>query len=126
MSSDKIKSAIQSLELQLIEAIKKSDLVILDQLLHPDLLFIAPDGTVVTKASDLASHRSGAMEVDELIPSFESFNLIDDTAISVMDYKTSGRMLGNPIQGKFRYIRFWKNFDGSYRVIGGSCMSLDE
>ena len=52
---------IITIENQLIEAIKTSDVTLLDNMLHDDLLFIAPNGQTVTKEMDLASHRSGQM-----------------------------------------------------------------
>ena len=118
------KEIITDLELQLIEAIKTSNVEFLEKVLHDDLLFLAPDGSIVTKESDLNSHRAGEMVVEKLIPAFEEIKIIDDTAISVMTYDTKGAMLGNPIEGKFRYIRVWKEFDDGIKVIAGSCFKI--
>ncbi len=46
---------ILQLEQRLLEAIKTSDVEVLDQLLHDDLLFIAPNSQTITKEMDLAS-----------------------------------------------------------------------
>jgi hypothetical protein len=108
----------------LIEAIKCSNISILDKLLHDDLLFIAPDGKVITKAIDLDSHRSGTMVVETVDVNIEQINIIGDTAVVVVDYDTKGKMLGNPIEGKFRYIRIWKKFEDGCKVAGGSCFLL--
>jgi hypothetical protein len=97
---------------------------LLDKLLHEDLLFIAPNGLVITKAMDLASHSAGEMEVEELIANYEDIRIIGDNAIVVVVYDTKGRMLGNAIQGQFRYIRVWKMFDDGLKVVGGSCFKL--
>lgn len=118
------KNEIIELEKKLIEAIKTSDIQFLDKILHDDLLFIIPNGQVITKAMDLASHKAKEMIVDELVPEMEELNIVDDTAIVVMIYDTKGKMLGNPIEGKFRYIRFWKHFPEGFKVIGGSCFQL--
>jgi ketosteroid isomerase-like protein len=119
-----MKSEITHLEYQLIDAIKTSDISFLEKVLHDDLLFIAPDGSIITKAIDLASHNAGEMIVEELIPTIEEINLIDDTAIAVVVYNTKGIMLGNPIEGKFRYIRIWKQFPDGMKIIGGSCCKI--
>src|SRR5688500_9636767 len=104
------KEDVLEIEDRLLQAIKTSDVSVLDKLLHDELRFIAPNGQTVTKEMDLASHRAGQMTVDELIAKFEDVKLIGDNAIVVVVYETKGTMLGNPIEGKFRYIRIWKSF----------------
>ncbi|WP_343632762.1 nuclear transport factor 2 family protein [Fluviicola sp.] len=118
------KTDIQELEQLLLEAIKKSDTVFLDKVLHDDLLFIVPGGNVITKEMDLASHRAGEMVVEEIIPEIEQVTIIGDTGVVTIVYDSKGSMLGNPIRGKFRYIRFWKQFPDGLKVIGGSCTQL--
>lgn len=118
------KAEIIEIEKRLIQGTKTSDINLLDKILHDDLLFIAPNGQTVTKEMDLASHRSGEMEVVELIASFEDIKIIGDNAVVVVVYDTKGKMLGNPIQGQFRYIRVWKMFADGLKVIGGSCFKV--
>ncbi|MES2556186.1 MAG: nuclear transport factor 2 family protein [Bacteroidota bacterium] len=115
---------ILQLEQQLLEAIKTSDVETLDQLLHDDLLFIAPNSQTITKELDLASHRKGEMVVESIKPEVEHVQLINNTAIVVILYHTKGMMLGNPIEGSFKYIRFWQRDGDCWKVIGGSCTQL--
>jgi len=65
------------------------------------------------------------MVVEELVTSIEEIRIIGDTAIVVLVYDTKGTMLGNPIQGKFRYIRVWKLFQDGLKVIAGSCILIN-
>jgi len=118
------KEDIIEIENILLEGIKTSDVAILDKILHDDLLFIAPNGQIVTKEMDLASHRAGHMDVEQLTSNFEDIKIIGSNAVVVIVYDTKGTMLGNPIQGKFRYIRVWKMFNDGLKVIGGSCFKL--
>lgn len=115
---------IITIENQLIEAIKTSDINSLDRMLHDELLFIAPNGQTVTKEMDLASHRSGQMEVEQLIAHFESVKILGDNAVVVVVYNTKGKMLGTPIEGQFRYIRVWKMFADGLKVVAGSCFKI--
>lgn len=119
------KETIENLEERLVEGIKNNELHFLDQVLHDDLLFIAPNGQIITKAMDLSSHRNRDMVVEELVTSIEEIRIIGDTAIVVLIYNTKGTMLGNPIQGKFRYIRVWKLFQDGLKVIAGSCILIN-
>ncbi len=118
------KSEIIEEEDNLVVGIRKNDLAYLERVLHDDLLFIVPDGQMITKAMDLASHRAKEMKVDELVHSFVELKLLGDSAVIVVDYQTKGTMLGNPIEGKFRYIRIWKKFPDGLKIIGGSCFKL--
>jgi hypothetical protein len=111
-------------ENRLISAMKTSNVDALDKLLHDDLLFITPDGQTITKQMDLDSHRSGNMVVEVFISNSDAINVIDDTAISVSTVETKGKMLDQPIEGLFKYIRIWKLFNDKWKVIGGSCTAL--
>ena len=118
------KERITELENKLAEAIKSCDLAFLNKVLHDDLLFLAPSGQMITKVMDLASHRAGEIIVEQLVDRIEEINIIDDTAVVGVVYDTKGSMLGNPIEGQFRYIRIWKQFPDGIKVIGGCCMQL--
>lgn len=119
------KELITQLEQSLVEAIKDNDVRFLDQALHDDLLFIAPNGQLITKVMDLDSHRAGEMIVEQITVTIEDISIIDDTAIVVIVYDTKGTMLGKPIEGKFKYIRVWKRFAEGFKVVGGSCLRLE-
>lgn len=118
------KEKIVELEFQLIEAIKTGDITFIENVLHDDLLFLAPNGQVVTKEMDLTAHQSKQMIVEQLIPRFESLNIIGDTAISIVVYDTKGVMLGQRISGQFRYIRNWQIFNESIKVVSGACVQI--
>jgi ketosteroid isomerase-like protein len=118
------KLSIERMELELIAAIRKSDIVFIEQTIHDDLLCLAPNGQTITKQMDLASHRAGQMVVEELHPSIEDIRIIDDCAVCTIVYDTKGTMMGNPISGKFKYIRVWKEFSDGLKVIAASCFQL--
>lgn len=118
------KEQIVKAENNLIDAMKINDVDALDDLLHDDLLFITPDGQTITKKMDIDSHKSRTMIIEKINPTIEKINLIGDTAIVTIVIDTKGKMLGQPIEGKFRYIRFWKPFENKLKVIGGSCTQI--
>lgn len=119
------KDAILEAERGLIEGIRNSDIPYLTRVLHDDLLFVIPNGQVITKQMDLDSHRRGDMVVESLIPTFEDVRILNDLATVIVVYETKGSMLGNPIQGKFRSIRMWKGYGDGPKVIGGACFMLN-
>ena len=119
-----IQQQIFDLESELISAMKSSDVSSLDKLLHDDLLFITPDGQTITKKMDLDSHGAGNMIVEVFISNSDAINVFDDTAISISTIETKGKMLGQPIDGFFKYIRVWKLAENNWKIIGGSCSQL--
>lgn len=51
--------------------------------------------------------------------------IFEDTATFIVVYDTKVTLLGNTIQGKFRYLRIWKLFADNVKVIGGRCFMLE-
>ena len=111
-------------EQKLLEAMKKSDVEMLDRLLHDDLLFVLPSGEVITKQMDLETHKSGNLTLQEITSSIDSIKQIDDTVVVTLSSKITGKMLEQGFEGNFRYIRVWKMFDGQLKVIAGSGVQL--
>ena len=118
------KEKILEKETELFKAIEARDIDKIDQLLHDDLLLINPGGDTITKKMDLDSHRAGEMVVEKLNATFENVNIIADTAIVTLSIETKGKMLGKDFQGRFRYIRIWKQIEDELKVIGGSCTQI--
>lgn len=111
-------------ENKLFEAMKASDVEMLDSLLHDDLLFMIPNGETVTKKADLDAHRAGAMVIEQAHLQVLENSIIGDLAVSTVRLKAKGKMLGQPLEGEFRYIRVWKSFGGNLKVVGGSCIQI--
>lgn len=114
------KTDILSQENRLYKAIKESDIKVLEELLHDDLLFVIPSGDVITKEMDLQSYRHGNLKIRELTPYVENLNIIDDIAVITLTMDLKGNYSGEDFESKFRYIRFWKTFPTGIKVIGGS------
>lgn len=119
----KIETVVNA-EIELLAAIKNSDVSALDKSLHDDLLFNLPTGQTITKEFDLNTYRSGKMKIDSLEASDQIINIISDTAVVAVTISLKGAFDNNPINGAFRYIRVWKQFDENLKVIAGSCIAL--
>lgn len=118
------KETIVTAEIELLTAIRNSDISVLDQMLHDDLLFNMPDGQTITKEFDLNAYRSGKMKIDSLEASDQIINVINDSAVVAVTISLKGNYDNNPIQGVFKYIRVWKEFESGIKVIAGSCVQL--
>ena len=92
----KIETVV-SAEVELLTAIKKADVSVLEKMLHDDLLFNLPDGNTITKEFDLDSYRLGKMKVDSLEASDQIINIIDDMAVVAVTVSLKGAFNNNSI-----------------------------
>lgn len=122
---DKItKKEIAEAENQLFLAQLASNIDGLNLLLYDDLVAVAPDGQMLTKEMDLNAHRSKAMIIENASTEINEIRIIGDTALSVTTMTAKGKVMGTPLEGKFRYFRVWKRIDNTLKVIGASFMQL--
>jgi len=119
----KIETVVNA-EIELLTAIKKSDVLALDTILHDDLLFNMPDGQTITKDFDLQTYRSGKIKIDSLEGSDQIVKIIGDSAVVTVTVALNGTYDNTPINGVFKYIRVWKKIGKNLKVIAGSCVQL--
>lgn len=120
MSKDQIMEA----ERRLLESMEKNNIDDLNELLHDELLFVIPTGQTVTKEMDLSNMRSGNLKIEAVSSSEQEINLLGDNAIVSVVIHLKGAYLGQPIDGKFKYIRIWKWFGSKWKVIGGAGIQI--
>ncbi len=118
------KQDVVEAENKLFSAQLVSNVDILDQLLYHDLIAVAPMGGVLTKKMDLDSHKAKTMIIEDASTIIDEIKIIDDTALCITTMTARGKMMGTPLEGKFRYFRVWKRFRDELKVIGASFMQL--
>lgn len=124
---DKItKEEITEAENQLFLAQLANDADALDLLLYDHLVAVAPDGQMLTKEMDLNAHRSKAMIIENASTEIDEIRIIGDTALSVITMTAKGKVMGTPLEGKFRYFRVWKRIENTLKVVGASFMQLPQ
>lgn len=110
-----------ALEARIRAAQLGADVLELDALLADDLLFTGPDGSLGTKAQDLAAHRSGAVRFREHVPTELRVRRVGETvAITALNARLAVEVGGTVVRGEYRYTRVWarESSDG-WRVVGG-------
>ena len=120
------QSEIEVAEEALRTAMLASDVATLDELIDDDLLFIGPDGNVLSKEDDLSVHRSGLQRIARL-------NFLDQrvrakqtvASVSVLAF-VSGVFKGHAFQGQFRYLRVWHRTSSGWRVVAGSVFAQNK
>ncbi len=98
-------------------AMRVSDVAALDRLLHDELIAVAPDGSLVDKASDLESHRSGVFEIRSLEEADLRVVVAGDTAVTLVVLDIQGSIAGEDASGLMRYTRTWTRSGGEWQVL---------
>ena len=108
----------------LLEAIRTSNVVMLDKLLHNGLIFIIPTGQTITKADYLKNYQSGKMKVSEIQSSDRIVEFFDNTVVVTITINLKAKYDDQTIEGKFRYLRIYKLFGNLWKVIAGIGFSI--
>ncbi len=118
------KAQVTASESDLVEAMKTSNVELLDTLLHDDLLFNGPNGETATKAMDLKNYRSGNINLHTVESSDLMQSSIGDVVVVAVTVEIKGNYLGQDVDGRFRYLRVWKLIASRWKVIAGSVFAL--
>lgn len=119
------KEEIIEVENRLFSAQLISDVETLDQLLDDKLVAVTPTAELVTKEMDLNAHRNRTMIIEDATSNIEQIEIFDDTAYTVVFMEAKGLMLGQAVEGRFRYLRVWKKQHGKLKVICASITKLN-
>jgi ketosteroid isomerase-like protein len=115
LSSDEVRRAMGDLQ----KAIMSNDPAQLDRMWSDDYTFIAPDGTLYTKAQRLDSIRSGQTRTDTITFDDVKVNVYGDAAVVTSRATVKGTLMGRPQDGtSVTTIVFVKTKDG-LKVVHG-------
>ncbi len=98
-----------------------ADVDALDALLADDLLFTGPDGSLGTKAQDLAAHESGVVRFREHVPvELRVRRVGSSVAVAALRARLAVEVAGTVVRGEYRYTRVWaREGSAAWRVVGG-------
>ena len=97
-----------------------ADVVALDRLISEDLLFTGPDGTLTTKADDLAAYRDSILRITVHDPEELHVRRVGSEVFLVaLRTRLAGNYAGTPFSGVARYTRVWSRETGHWLIVGG-------
>jgi len=95
-------------EQRLQAAMRDGDVDELDRLLDDRLIAtLTPSTTRVTKAEDLATHRSGRLVLTKLVQDDLALVVAGDTGVTWVLTSLEGRSEGEPFSVRMHYLRTW-------------------
>lgn len=110
-----------ALEARIRSAQLSANVAELEALLDDELLFTGPDGSLGTKAQDIAAHRSGAVKFREHVPLELRVRRVGDTiALTALHARLAVEVGDALVVGEYRYTRVWaRERSTAWRVVGG-------
>lgn len=103
-----IENHIAHAEERLWAAMLASDVVALNELLSPDLMFTNHFGQMLGKQDDLELHRSGVLKIHSLEPSELQIKESQGLAVVSVRMNLFGTYGGAPFAGDLRFTRLWR------------------
>ncbi len=123
--NNKLQTQVIEVEERLRQAMLRSDIGVLDELIAPELIFTNHLGQLVSKQDDLAFHRSGTLKLKELNPSERHIQLNSGFAVVSVLMHLLGTYESSPIDFSIRYTRVWLIFpDGTMQIIAGHASAI--
>jgi ketosteroid isomerase-like protein len=109
--------ALERAESALQEALRTSDITALEQLLHPDVIFVDSDGQELDKAADLATHTSGALRLTEVVELHRATNQFGTAGVTRVRLRLRGTSGGVPFVTDAFYTRTWIHAANRWQVV---------
>lgn len=120
-----LQTQVIDAEERLRQAMLHADVGALDALIAPELLFTNHLGQLVSKADDLATHRSGVFRLETLTPSQQHIRLHSGGAVVSVLMHLVGSFHDTPIDFSLRYTRVWAiAADGTLQIMAGHASAL--
>lgn len=118
-------SEIIKLEEAIIDAFIYSDVAVLDQLLHADLVFVNHKGMLISKQEDLAPHLSGDLKITGIVTADQHITIFGDTAVVSVFKDIKGSYLAEDFESRVRFTRVWKLFEQGWKVISAASVPFE-
>jgi ketosteroid isomerase-like protein len=113
-----IETQIIDCENRLREAMLRSDVEALDELLSEDLIFTNHQGQLFSKQDDLEAHRSRIIKIQSITPLEQNIRIVGDVAIALVKVRIAGSIADVPSEGDFRFTRVWTaTASGAWQII---------
>ena len=123
--SFELQSKIVELEERLRQAMLRSEVGVLDELIAPKLIFTNHLGQLITKQDDLASHQSGALQLKALTPTEQHIQINNGFVVVSVLMHLLGTYKDTPIDFSIRYTRIWAaDPSGAMQIIAGHASAI--
>jgi hypothetical protein len=120
-----IEAQITALEERLWQAMRTSDVAVLDELISPDLIFTTHTGHVVGKQDDLHIHRSGLLKFETIQASDLKLRVHEHFVVASVCKRLTGNFSGAAFSDTVRFTRIWSlSPSNTWQVVAGHASAV--
>jgi ketosteroid isomerase-like protein len=110
---------IEGLEEKLQQAMLKSDVPVLDELIADDLVFTMHTGLVVNKQYDLEAHRTGIFKFSQVDLSDRQIHYYGDCVVVTVKADLAGTFSKQAFSETYRFTRVWVKRQNRWQIVAG-------
>jgi len=111
------QSKILALENAWNQAEKHKDAKALETLLHPDLVYVDYDGSMMTKVEFIASVKAPALKPEQIVNESMTAHVFGDSAVVSGVYREKGVKNGKPYNRRGRFTDTWVYQGGPWMCV---------
>jgi len=125
-SPENVEQALMKIEQEWGDAMTKHDMVALDRILGDDHTVISKDGSVHTKAEELANYKSDASSNE--LSDFEPMKVrvFGETAVVTGGQREKSRNFGKDSSGHYRWTDVFVKRDGRWQAVASELTRVEE
>lgn len=111
------EQSLDEAESEFLRAFRANDIDGLDSILHADVEFVGPDGSIIDKDADMASHRAGDLDIESVDELSRRVQVVGGIGITRVKLHFRASVGGSPLDAVLMYSRTWLNQDGRWSIV---------
>jgi len=125
-ASENVEETIMQVERDWGDALTKRDMVALDRILGDDHSVTTKDGSVLTKAQELANYKSGEStnELSDFDPM--KVRVFGDTAVVTGGHREKSQYHGRDTSGHYRWTDLFVKRNGRWQAVASQLTRVEE
>jgi ketosteroid isomerase-like protein len=121
---DATEREVREAEEHLRSAMLANDVDALRRLLHDEVRFSGPDGTIATKEDDLSAHAARRLRLTSLGIGDMQIRMDGSDVVVTVRAILAGTFDGAVCDGTYRYDRRWRKTGDQWQIIAGGVKAL--
>ena len=119
-----MEKEINQCEEKFLQAFRTSNVNVIEELIHDEMVYNNATGDVVSKKADIEGFKVANLQIETVDCVEREIRLFEDTAIVTTVIYLKASSGGRLIEGKTRFLRTWKKFNNGWKIIGVASVNL--
>ena len=112
-----VEEQIKALQAEIVQAQLKGDISALEKFYADDAMIVHGDGTLSTKAQEIANIKSGSQKYESINVHEQKILVYGDTAVATYEASTVATVSGKPYSSNTRATRVWVRQKSNWKLV---------